>query len=156
MNEQTRATATTAVAAVEQRPAAAAPQDAWDRLAALAFGDTASAGGCSVHAHDCTCLAEEHVSVGVTSPEDDAATPGSSGGQGFYLAQDAGDDHDFSASKQTATRTANQADTQVSELAAMQPAPTLAAAERPDYQDPQPDPAPPWTPEPAHDPGTAD
>ena len=68
MNEQTRATAMTAPAAVE-RPAGAAPQDAWDRLAALAFGDTASAGGCSVHAHDCTCLAEEHVSVGVTSPD---------------------------------------------------------------------------------------
>ena len=42
-----------------------APEDAWDRLAALAFGDTASAGGCSVHTHDCTCLAQEHVSVGV-------------------------------------------------------------------------------------------
>lgn len=53
MNEQTRATAMTA------------PEDAWDRLAALAFGDTASAGGCSVHTRDCTCLAQEHVSVGV-------------------------------------------------------------------------------------------
>jgi hypothetical protein len=38
--------------------AAAATEDAWDRLAALAFGDTASAGGCSEHAHDCACLAE--------------------------------------------------------------------------------------------------
>jgi hypothetical protein len=76
MNEQTRATAMTA------------PEDAWDRLAALAFGDTASAGGCSVHTHDCTCLAQEHVSVGVEQtrsaepPEpseastDDAAAPG--------------------------------------------------------------------------------
>ena len=42
-----------------------APEDAWDRLAALAFGDTASAGGCSVHTHDCTCLAREHASVEV-------------------------------------------------------------------------------------------
>jgi len=70
MNEQTRATAMTA------------PEDAWDRLAALAFGDTASAGGCSVHTHDCTCLAEEHASVGVepTQPSEasthDAAAPG--------------------------------------------------------------------------------
>jgi hypothetical protein len=77
MNEQTRAAAMTA------------PEDAWDRLAALAFGDTASAGGCSVHTHDCTCLAQEHVSVGVEltrsvaePPEpsqaatDDAAAPG--------------------------------------------------------------------------------
>ena len=37
--------------------AAAQSEDAWDRLAALAFGGGASAGGCSEHAHDydCTC-----------------------------------------------------------------------------------------------------
>ena len=57
MNEQIRAMATTPPAAAESG-AAAATEDAWDRLAALAFGDTASAGGCSEHAHDCTCLAE--------------------------------------------------------------------------------------------------
>jgi hypothetical protein len=35
-------------------------EDAWDRLAALAFGGAPSAGGCSEHAHDleCTCLAD--------------------------------------------------------------------------------------------------
>ena len=75
MNEQTRATAMTAPAAVE-RPADAAPEDAWDRLAALAFGDTASAGGCSVHAHDCTCLAEEHVSVAAAWSAGDGAGDG--------------------------------------------------------------------------------
>jgi hypothetical protein len=74
MNEQTRATALTAT------------EDAWDRLAALAFGDTVSAGGCSVHTHDCTCLAEEHASVGAEpaapreepsqAPPQDAAEPG--------------------------------------------------------------------------------
>jgi hypothetical protein len=63
MDEQTRATAMTAT------------EDAWDRLAALAFGDTVSAGGCSVHAHDCTCLAREHVSVGREPSQDDAAAP---------------------------------------------------------------------------------
>jgi hypothetical protein len=65
MDEQTRATAMTAT------------EDAWDRLAALAFGDTVSAGGCSVHTHDCTCLAREHVSVGEELPTaDEAAAPG--------------------------------------------------------------------------------
>ena len=57
MNEQIRATAMTAGPAAE-RGAATTSLDAWDRLAALAFGDVASAGGCSEHAHDCTCLAE--------------------------------------------------------------------------------------------------
>jgi hypothetical protein len=64
MDEQTRTAATTAT------------EDAWDRLAALAFGDTVSAGGCSVHAHDCTCLAQEHVSVGQEPLTDEAAAPG--------------------------------------------------------------------------------
>ena len=34
------------------------PQDAWDRLAALAFGVGGSVGGCSeaVHAYECTCV----------------------------------------------------------------------------------------------------
>ena len=61
MNEQIRATATTAQAAAERGAtiAAAVPEDSWDRLAALAFGGAASAGGCSEHAHDCTCLAEQ-------------------------------------------------------------------------------------------------
>ena len=37
--------------------AAAQSEDAWDRLAALAFGGGASAGGCSEHAnaYDCGC-----------------------------------------------------------------------------------------------------
>lgn len=37
--------------------AAAQAEDAWDRLAALAFGGGGSAGGCSEHAHayECTC-----------------------------------------------------------------------------------------------------
>jgi len=56
VNEQIKATATTAQGAVER--GAAATEDSWDRLAALAFGGAASAGGCSEHAHDCTCLAE--------------------------------------------------------------------------------------------------
>jgi hypothetical protein len=64
MDEHTRTTAMTTT------------EDAWDRLAALAFGDTVSAGGCSVHAHDCTCLAQEHVSVGEEPPGDEAAAPG--------------------------------------------------------------------------------
>jgi len=64
MDEQTRTAAMTAT------------EDAWDRLAALAFGDTVSAGGCSVHAHDCTCLAREHVSVGAEPLTDEAAAPG--------------------------------------------------------------------------------
>jgi len=60
VNEQIRATATTAQAAAERGATiAAAPEDSWDRLAALAFGGAASAGGCSEHAHDCTCLAEQ-------------------------------------------------------------------------------------------------
>jgi hypothetical protein len=56
-------------------PTAAQPEDAWDRLAALAFGGSASAGGCSAHAHDydCTCLAE----YGVDDYEvDGSAEPG--------------------------------------------------------------------------------
>lgn len=64
MNEQIRAgsTATTATAsgAAECGAAAgAAPEDAWDRLAALAFGGVsdASGGGCSEHAHACACRA---------------------------------------------------------------------------------------------------
>jgi hypothetical protein len=46
MKEQTRAAT-----------AAAQSEDAWDRLAALAFGGGASAGGCSEHAnaYDCGC-----------------------------------------------------------------------------------------------------
>ena len=64
MDEQTRTAAMTAT------------EDAWDRLAALAFGDTVSAGGCSVHAHDCTCLAGEHVSVGAGQVGDGAAAAG--------------------------------------------------------------------------------
>jgi hypothetical protein len=73
MNEQTRAAT---LAATPAEHAAAAPQeDAWDRLAALAFGDTASASGCSEHAHDCTCLAQ-HGSAGsalvaASTPEPD-------------------------------------------------------------------------------------
>jgi hypothetical protein len=51
VNEQTRALAAAT-------PMDSASEDAWDRLAALAFGDAASAGGCSEHAYDCTCLAE--------------------------------------------------------------------------------------------------
>jgi hypothetical protein len=127
MNEQTRATATTVPAPVEQRPAPAAPQDAWDRLAALAFGDAASAGGCSVHAHDCTCLAEEHASVGVTWPRDAGDHAGD-------------DDDDSSASEQAAT------------LAA----PILPDTGSPGYPDSEPGPAPLWTPEPAAEPDTAD
>ena len=61
MNEQTRAT--TLAATPAEQTAVAPQEDAWDRLAALAFGDTASAGGCSEHAHDCTCLAR-HGSAG--------------------------------------------------------------------------------------------
>ena len=74
MNEQTRATAITAPPA----PTAArspAPEDAWDRLAALAFGDTASAGGCSVHAYDCACSGPEQPASdgdGAEWSEDDA------------------------------------------------------------------------------------
>lgn len=46
MKEQTRAATS-----------AAQSEDAWDRLAALAFGGGASAGGCSAHAnaYDCGC-----------------------------------------------------------------------------------------------------
>ncbi|HWG25123.1 hypothetical protein [Actinospica sp.] len=65
MNDQSRVALTGAAAAAEatsgKRGATEAqPEDAWDRLAALAFGGAASAGGCSEHAHDydCTCAAE--------------------------------------------------------------------------------------------------
>lgn len=46
MTEQTRAATS-----------AAQPEDAWDRLAALAFGTGPSAGGCSeqTHVYDCGC-----------------------------------------------------------------------------------------------------
>jgi len=87
MNEQTRATAMTVSAS--DPPAAVAPEDAWDRLAALAFGDTASAGGCSVHAHDCTCLAEEHVSVEAAQPQDGAAPSDSLGFEITQVVDDA-------------------------------------------------------------------
>jgi hypothetical protein len=74
MNEQTRAT-TLATGA----PAATTPEDAWDRLAALAFGDAASEGGCSEHAFDCTCLAA-HGAAGAIAPavaaSADSADPG--------------------------------------------------------------------------------
>ena len=73
MSEQTRATsaaatATASTAADTARTQAAGhatstvapPEDAWDRLAALAFG-SASVGGCSEHAHACACLAEHGV-----------------------------------------------------------------------------------------------
>ena len=67
MNEQIRATAITAPAAAPS-PQPPGPEDAWDRLAALAFGDTTSAGGCSEHAHECTCMAEQ-----LSEDEDDDA-----------------------------------------------------------------------------------
>ena len=66
MNEQTRATATTAPAAAQSPE----PQDAWDRLAALAFGDTASASGCSEHTHDCTCAPEQPPAEAAWSQEE--------------------------------------------------------------------------------------
>ena len=75
MNEQIRATATTAPAAA-QSPPSPEPEDAWDRLAALAFGDTTSAGGCSEHAHECTCLAEQPSDDDAAWPEGDAADNG--------------------------------------------------------------------------------
>lgn len=48
-------------------------EDAWDRLAALAFGGAPSAGGCSEHAHDleCTCLAD-HEPAAADAVIDDA------------------------------------------------------------------------------------
>jgi hypothetical protein len=54
VNEQTSATT---LVAGDAPAVTTPPEDAWDRLAALAFGDAASEGGCSEHAHDCTCLA---------------------------------------------------------------------------------------------------
>jgi hypothetical protein len=70
--QQTRATAATAQADAPSAATSSEPQDAWDRLAALAFGDTASEGGCSEHAHDCTCAAEQPPAEGLW-PEDGVA-----------------------------------------------------------------------------------
>jgi len=65
VNEQSRASSTGVDAVGAARGAGAVKrsqaEDAWDRLAALAFGGAASAGGCSEHAHDleCTCAGEQ-------------------------------------------------------------------------------------------------
>ena len=75
MNEPIRATATTEPAAA-QPPPSPEPEDAWDRLAALAFGDTTSAGGCSEHAHECTCMAEQPSDDDAARAHDDAAAEG--------------------------------------------------------------------------------
>jgi hypothetical protein len=148
MDEQTRATAMIAT------------QDAWDRLAALAFGDTASAGGCSVHAHDCTCLAQEHVSVEEAQPADGAAPSDSLGFEITQVAADiAGNEETSSAPGTvdhlvpTAPDSERPVDSEV-EQSATQGAPVLPAAERPVHPDPEPDPSPPWTPE--REPETAD
>ena len=75
MNEQLSATST-----LTARSAAAdAPEDAWDRLAALTFGDAATEGGCSEHTHDCTCLAvngsAEVVAVAAQQPSTEWPKP---------------------------------------------------------------------------------
>ncbi|HEX4791264.1 MAG TPA: hypothetical protein VH372_22575 [Actinospica sp.] len=70
MNEQTRTISLAAGA-----PAATAPEDAWDRLAALAFGDAASEGGCSEHAFDCTCLAAHGAAEAVASAMEETTQP---------------------------------------------------------------------------------
>lgn len=75
MNEQLSATST-----LTARSAAAdAPEDAWDRLAALTFGDAATEGGCSEHTHDCTCLAAngaaEVVAVAAQPPSTEWTKP---------------------------------------------------------------------------------
>jgi hypothetical protein len=73
VTDQSRTALTGAAAAAEAASgergvtAAGQPEDAWDRLAALAFGGAASAGGCSEHAHDyeCTCAAEQELDEAV-------------------------------------------------------------------------------------------
>jgi hypothetical protein len=127
MNEQTRAAAMTA------------PEDAWDRLAALAFGDTVSAGGCSVHAHDCTCLAEEHASAGVAWSAHDAAAP---------------DSPDFSASDTADSFGTSDDSAHIDHV--VPPPPVLPDAERPVYPDSEPEATPPLEPEPEEDHDFAD
>jgi hypothetical protein len=62
MKEQTRA-----------GTAAAQSEDAWDRLAALAFGGGASAGGCSEHANAYECGCELPAAAADECPDDSDA-----------------------------------------------------------------------------------
>jgi hypothetical protein len=154
MNEQTRATTLAAGA-----PAATAPEDAWDRLAALAFGDAASEGGCSEHAFDCTCLAA-HGAAEAIAPAVAASADSSDS------SADSGDSADFADSADSGGLVASvdsggeppvpDPDRPIDpEADPTYPAPeSVPDPDRPVFPEPEPEPTPPLTPDPGAEPGS--
>lgn len=133
MNELRRADTTTLAA---EQPAAAATEDAWDRLAALAFDGGAAESGCSEHAHDCTCLAAHGAAevVGVVAGGADAA---------------AGDVFASSRPEAPLPDPERPVDPEA-EPPFADPA-EVPEPDRPVYPEPEPEPTPPLSPEPEED-----